>query len=79
MGPAEANAKLNLIVRGSDLGKSMSSYLVERVQANSRIQVRLHSELRTVTGADSLDQRSAPRPRTRSLLGRLRALTASSS
>ena len=34
----------------------MSSYLVERVQANSRIHVRLHSELRTVTGADSLDQ-----------------------
>jgi len=49
------NAKVNLIVRGSDLRKSMSSYLVERVQANSRIHVRLHSELRAVTGADSLD------------------------
>jgi thioredoxin reductase (NADPH) len=34
----------------------MSSYLVERVQANSRIHVRLHSELRAVRGADSLDQ-----------------------
>jgi len=50
------NAKVNLIVRGSDLRKSMSSYLVERVQANSRIHVRLHSELRAVTGADSLEQ-----------------------
>jgi thioredoxin reductase (NADPH) len=50
------NAKVNLIVRGSDLRKSMSSYLVERVQANSRIHVRLHSELRAVTGADSLDE-----------------------
>ena len=44
------NAKVDLIVRGSDLRKSMSSYLVERVQANSRIHVRLHSELRAVTG-----------------------------
>jgi thioredoxin reductase (NADPH) len=50
------NAKVNLIVRGSDLRKSMSSYLAERVQANSRIHVRLHSELRAVTGADSLEQ-----------------------
>ena len=50
------NAKVNLIVRGGDLRKSMSSYLAERVKANSRIHVRLHSELRAVTGADSLDQ-----------------------
>src|SRR5260370_12662424 len=50
------NAKVNLIVRGSHLRKSMSSYLAERVQANSRIHVRLHSELRAVTGADSLEQ-----------------------
>jgi thioredoxin reductase (NADPH) len=50
------NARVNLIVRGSDLRKSMSSYLAERVQANSRIHVRLHSELRAVTGADSLEQ-----------------------
>ena len=50
------NAKVNLIVRGGDLRKSMSSYLAERVTVNSRIQVRLHSELRAVTGADSLEQ-----------------------
>ena len=44
------NANVNLIVRGGDLRKSMSSYLAERVEANSRIHVRLHSELRAVPG-----------------------------
>ena len=50
------NANVNLIVRGGDLRKSMSSYLAERVEANSRVHVRLHSELRAVAGADSLEQ-----------------------
>jgi thioredoxin reductase (NADPH) len=50
------NAKVNLIARGGDLRKSMSSYLAERVQANARIHVRLHSELRAVRGADSLEE-----------------------
>ena len=50
------NANVNLVVRGGDLRKSMSSYLAERVEANSRVHVRLHSELRAVAGADSLEQ-----------------------
>jgi thioredoxin reductase (NADPH) len=50
------NANVNLIVRGGDLRKSMSSYLAERVEVNSRICVRLHSELRAVRGSDSLEQ-----------------------
>ena len=50
------NPNVNLIVRGGDLRKSMSSYLAERVEACSRVRVRLHSELRAVRGADSLDQ-----------------------
>jgi thioredoxin reductase (NADPH) len=50
------NAKVNLVVRGGDLRKSMSSYLAERVEANPRIFVRLRSELRAVRGVDSLEQ-----------------------
>jgi thioredoxin reductase (NADPH) len=50
------NANINLIVRGGDLRKSMSSYLAERVNANPRIHVRLHCELRAVSGSDSLEQ-----------------------
>jgi thioredoxin reductase (NADPH) len=48
------NADINLVVRGTDLRKSMSSYLSERVLANPRIHVRFHSELRAVEGTDSL-------------------------
>ena len=48
------NANIHLIVRGGDLRKSMSSYLSERVDANPRIHVRLHSELRAIEGTESL-------------------------
>ncbi|MGB8355902.1 MAG: FAD-dependent oxidoreductase [Chthoniobacteraceae bacterium] len=50
------NAHINLIVRGGDLRKSMSSYLSERVDANPRITVRLHSELRALKGVDMLEK-----------------------
>jgi len=46
--------QVNLIVRGSDLTKSMSSYLSERVVVNPRIKIRLQSELRAVEGHDCL-------------------------
>jgi len=49
------NANINLIVRGGDLRKSMSSYLSERVEANPRVNVRLHSELRALKGVDMLE------------------------
>ena len=46
--------QVHLIVRGTDLSKSMSSYLSERVVVNPRIKVRLQSELRGVEGTDCL-------------------------
>lgn len=47
---------VNLIVRGGNLHKSMSSYLAERVEANPRIAIRLHSELAGLVGEERLEQ-----------------------
>jgi len=46
--------KVNLVVRGQDLRKNMSTYLAERVESNPRITIRLHTELRAVEGTTSL-------------------------
>ncbi len=46
---------VRLVVRGGSLKKSMSSYLSERVEANSRIQILLETELRGVHGTSCLD------------------------
>jgi thioredoxin reductase (NADPH) len=48
--------RVNLVVRGGDLRKTMSTYLSERVEANPRINVRLHTELREVEGTTSLEK-----------------------
>ena len=53
---SKRNEHVNLVVRGGDLRKSMSSYLSERVQANPRINIRLHTELREVQGENGLDR-----------------------
>lgn len=53
---SKENPNVNLIVRGGDLRKSMSSYLSERVEANPRIKVRLHTELRGVEGVRQLER-----------------------
>lgn len=47
--------EVNLVVRGGSLQKSMSSYLSERVEANGRIRVRLHTEARAVAGGECLE------------------------
>jgi thioredoxin reductase (NADPH) len=46
---------VNLVVRGSDLNSSMSSYLSERIAANPRVRVRLGCELRSVGGERRLE------------------------
>jgi thioredoxin reductase (NADPH) len=48
--------KVNLVVRGGDLRKTMSTYLSERVESNPRINVRLNTELRVVEGTASLEK-----------------------
>ena len=42
--------KVYLVVRGSDLRESMSSYLVERIEQTPSIEVLLNSEIRRMSG-----------------------------
>jgi len=48
--------QVNLVVRGGDLSKTMSTYLAERVELNPRIRLRLQTELRVVEGASALEK-----------------------
>jgi thioredoxin reductase (NADPH) len=45
---AQAGARVKMIVRGDDLGKSMSAYLVDRIVASPLIDVRLGSQVAAV-------------------------------
>lgn len=42
---ADAGARVRMVVRGSDLERSMSGYLIDRIAAQERIEVRFHSEV----------------------------------
>jgi thioredoxin reductase (NADPH) len=42
---ANAGARVLMLVRGDRLGKTMSAYLVERIERNPRIDVRLRTQL----------------------------------
>jgi thioredoxin reductase (NADPH) len=53
---SKQNENVNLVVRGGDLRKSMSSYLSERVALNPRIRVRLQTELRGIEGTRELEK-----------------------
>ena len=53
---SKQNANVNLVARGGDLRKSMSSYLSERVEANPRVRVRLNTELRAIEGTRELER-----------------------
>ena len=46
---ADGGSSVALVIRGGDLGKDMSRYLVERITAHERITVRLNTQ---VTGLD---------------------------
>jgi len=51
---ADGGSSVSLIVRSADLGKDMSRYLVERVEAHPRIRVRLRSQVTGLVGDGSL-------------------------
>jgi thioredoxin reductase (NADPH) len=44
--------KLRLLVRGEELGESMSRYLADRIERTPGIEVRLHTEVRELVGDD---------------------------
>jgi thioredoxin reductase (NADPH) len=51
---ANAAARVTMLVRGGALGKSMSAYLVERIDAHPLIDVRLRTQVESVEGEDGL-------------------------
>jgi thioredoxin reductase (NADPH) len=70
---ANAAARVTMVVRGDRLGKTMSAYLVERIERHPFIDVRLRTEVRavhadgdelaavTIAGPDGAEERRAAR------------------
>ena len=54
MNLADAGAQVTMLVRGTSLSKSMSAYLVDRIEAHDRIDVRLRTEVEAVDCAGDL-------------------------
>ncbi|MBM9509194.1 FAD-dependent oxidoreductase [Actinacidiphila acididurans] len=52
---ARESPAVHLLVRGGDLEHSMSRYLIDRIERHPRIHVRLHTEVREVTGEDQVE------------------------
>ena len=52
---ADYASSVTVLVRGDSLAKSMSQYLVDRIEAHDRIDVRLHSQVTACHGDDHLD------------------------
>ena len=46
---------VHLLIRGGDLGKSMSRYLVEQIEQHPRVTVHRNTEVREVTGGGELE------------------------
>ena len=52
MNLADAEAAVTMLVRGDSLRKSMSEYLVQRIEAHPRIDVRFRTEVESVSATD---------------------------
>ena len=52
---AEQVSHAHLLIRGDDLGKSMSRYLVEQIEQHPRVTVHRNTEVRAVRGTKYLD------------------------
>lgn len=53
---AQQGSDVTICIRGDDLGKSMSRYLIERIHADARIEVRTATEVRALAGEQHLEQ-----------------------
>jgi thioredoxin reductase (NADPH) len=51
---AQSGCSVGLIIRGGDLGKSMSRYLVDRIEAHPSVKVHLNTQVSRLDGARSL-------------------------
>jgi thioredoxin reductase (NADPH) len=47
---ADSGSPVSLVIRGPDLGRSMSRYLVDRIEADPRIEVHLNSQVTALEG-----------------------------
>jgi thioredoxin reductase (NADPH) len=52
---ADAGARVTMVVRGGTLGKTMSAYLVRRIEHHPHIDVRLHTQVSEAHGDTHLD------------------------
>ncbi len=52
---SECSERVHMIIRGSDLGKVMSDYLVERIRANDRIVMHTRTEVEEVVGDQRIE------------------------
>jgi thioredoxin reductase (NADPH) len=52
MNLASAGARVKMLVRGEQLGRSMSAYLIERIEAHPWIDVRLRSQVKALEERD---------------------------
>ncbi len=53
---AQHNCKVQIAIRRDDLSETMSRYLIERVEANPRIEVLANTEVRGLAGGGHLEQ-----------------------
>ena len=51
---AEGSSSVSIVIRGHDLGKNMSRYLVDRIEADSRIAVRTNTQVAGLEGDKTL-------------------------
>jgi thioredoxin reductase (NADPH) len=51
---ADSGSAVTVVIRGSDLNKSMSRYLVERIEAHPRIELRTNTTIAGLDGDDAL-------------------------
>ncbi len=53
---AQQGGAVLLVIRGGDLTKSMSQYLVDRIDGDQRIELLVHTEVRALAGETHLEQ-----------------------
>jgi len=53
---AQQGSHVSIAIRGDDLSKSMSSYLIERIEANARIELHTATEVRALHGSEHLER-----------------------
>src|SRR5258705_2300635 len=51
---AESGSPVTIVIRGPDLGASMSRYLIDRIDANDNIEVRSNTKIVALSGTDTL-------------------------